>query len=190
MDRFFFKQSRETSGQKQSNVTVTNEETKDSEHATTANRQDDGDEVCGESTPAKKRKVRVIQDEHRKFQQKWTEEFLFVLHGSNPLCLLCKQTRSGFKRSNLERHFQTMHTKFNESYPRQSEIRKRKIEQLSSSLSGQQRLIHRTISTAERLTEASFEIAWILARGKKNLLRLRNCKRFLFGFSRNIVCRV
>ncbi len=83
------------------------------------------------------------------------------------MCLLCKQTRSGFKRSNLERHFQTTHTKFNESYPPGSELRKRKIEQLSSSLSEQQSLIHRTTSTAERLTEASFEIAWVLARGKK-----------------------
>ncbi len=149
-------------------MTVSNEGTKDSEHATTANRQeDDGDGVCGESTPAKKRKVRALQDEHRKFQEKWTDEFLFVLYGSNPLCLLCKQTRSSFKRSNLERHFQTTHTQFNESYPPGSELRKRKIEQLSSSLSKQQRLIHRTTSTAERLTEASFEIAWILARGKK-----------------------
>ncbi len=169
MDRFLIKQSHAPSGQQQSNVTVSNEGTKDSEHATTANRQeDDGDGVCGESTPAKKRKVRALQDEHRKFQEKWTDEFLFVLHGSNPLCLLCKQTRSGFKRSNLERHFQTTHTKFNESYPPGSELRKRKIEQLSSSLSEQQRLIHRTTSTAERLTEASFEIAWILPRGKKN----------------------
>ncbi len=169
MDRFLIKQSHAPSGQQQSNVTVSNEGTKDSEHATTANRQeDDGDGVCGESTPAKKRKVRALQDEHRKFQEKWTDEFLFVLHGSNPLCLLCKQTRSGFKRSNLERHFQTTHTQFNESYPPGSELRKRKIEQLSSSLSEQQRLIHRTTSTAERLTEASFEIAWILARGKKN----------------------
>ncbi len=91
-----------------------------------------------------------------------------MLHVSNPLCLLCKQTRSGFKRSNLERHFQTTHTKFNESYPPGSELRKRKIEQLSSSLSEQQRLIHRTTSTAERLTKASFEIAWILAQKKKN----------------------
>ncbi len=189
MDRFLIKQSHAPSGQQQSNVTVSNEGTKDSEHATTANRQeDDGDRVCGESTPAKKRKVRALQDEHRKFQEKWTDEFLFVLHGSNPLCLLCKQTRSGFKRSNLERHFQTTHTQFNESYPPGSELRKRKIEQLSSSLSEQQRLIHRTTSTAERLTEASFEIAWILARGKKKLFRLRNCERLPFGFSRNIVC--
>ncbi len=158
MDRFLIKQSHAPSGQQQSNVTVSNEGTKDSEHTTTANRQeDDGDGVCGESTPAKKRKVRALQDEHRKFQEKWTDEFLFVLHGSNPLCLLCKQTRSGFKRSNLERHFQTTHTQFNESYPPGSELRKRKIEQL----------YNRTTSTAERLTEASFEIAWILARGKK-----------------------
>jgi len=116
----------------------------------------------------------------------WIEEFFFVFHGSNPLCLLCKQTCSGFKRS-----FQTTHPQFNESYPPGRVIRKRKIEQLSSSLSGQQRLIHRTTSTAERLTEASIEIAWILAQGKKNPSQIQKIvKACFFGFSRNIICRV
>lgn len=117
--------------------------------------------------PSKKRKVRSIQDEHRKFQEKWTDEFLFVLHGTNPLCLICKQTSACFKRSNLERHFKTAHQTFNQSYPPGSELRTRKITQLIASLRVQQGLIHRTTSTAERLTEASFEIAWILARAKK-----------------------
>lgn len=168
MDRFLIKQSRKPDGQKQSGVT--NEENEDSEHAATENQYEDaGEGTSGQTAgvPSKKRKIRAIQDEHRKFQEKWTDEFVFVLHGSNPLCLICKQTRSGFKRSNLERHFQTTHPKFNGTYPPGSELRKRKIEQLTASLCGQQNLIHRTTSTAERLTEASFEIAWILARAKK-----------------------
>ena len=73
------------------------------------NQQEDIGEGTGRETAGviKKRKIRSIQDEHRKFQEKWTDEFLFVLHGMNPLCLICKQTRAGFKRSNLERHFKT-----------------------------------------------------------------------------------
>lgn len=164
MDRFVIKQGRKSDGQKQNSG---NEGDKDLQQTTQNSDAGEGTSEQAAGAPFKKRKVRTIQDEHRKFQEKWTDEFLFVLHGSNPLCLLCKQTRSGFKRSNLERHFQTTHPKFNETYAPGSELRRRKIEQLTASLSEQQKLIHRTTSTAECLTEASFEIAWILARAKK-----------------------
>ena len=75
----------------------------------------DGGETSGQSTnkntsqACKKRKVRPIQDEHRKFQEKWTEEYFFVLHDTNPVCLICQKECSGFKRGNLERHFRTTH---------------------------------------------------------------------------------
>ena len=76
------------------------------------NQHEDAGEGTSRQTsdvPSKKRKVRSLQDEHRKFQGKWTDKFLFILHGMNPLCLICKQTRACFKRSNLERHFKTAH---------------------------------------------------------------------------------
>ena len=79
-------------------------------------------------------------------------------------------------------------SKSNKSYPPGDKLRKRKTAQFAASLREQQNLIHRTTSTAERLTEASCEIAWILARRKENILR--NSKRLLFGFSRNIVHRL
>ena len=72
-----------------------------------------------------------------------------------------------------------MHPQFNEMYPPGSELGKRKILQLTSSLSGRQRLIRSTTCTAERLTEASYENAWILARGKKpfsDLEIVKNCE--------------
>ncbi|MEQ2297922.1 hypothetical protein AMECASPLE_039670 [Ameca splendens] len=103
MDRFLIKKGHKTDGE--SHSVVKNTEDNDSE--------DEEDEIqheddAGEGTSRqvhihnKKRKVRRIQDEHRKCQDKWTDEFLFVLHGKNPLGLICKQTRAGFKRSNLE----------------------------------------------------------------------------------------
>ena len=72
-----------------------------------------------------------------------------------------------------------MHPQFNEMYPPGSELGKRKILQLTSSLSGRQRLIRSTTCTAERLTEALYENAWILARGKKpfsDLEIVKNCE--------------
>uniref|UniRef100_H2ZW76 DUF4371 domain-containing protein n=1 Tax=Latimeria chalumnae TaxID=7897 RepID=H2ZW76_LATCH len=50
----------------------------------------------------------------RKFQEKWTDEFFFVLNeiSMKPVCLICQKTRSAFKRSNLERHHTTVHAGF------------------------------------------------------------------------------
>lgn len=142
------------------------DEENESEEAANKNQHEDTGEgtsrqTAGVTLPNKKRKIRSIQGEHRKFQDKWTDKFLFVLHSMNPLCLICKQTRAGFKRGNLVRHFKTVHPKCNESYPPGSELRKKKITQLTASLCEQQNLTHRTTSTAERLSEASYEIAWI-----------------------------
>ncbi|MBN3315765.1 GT2D2 protein, partial [Atractosteus spatula] len=125
------------------------------------------------------KRERSIHDEHRKFQDNWTDEFLFVLHGTNPLCLICHKTCSGFKRCNLECHFQTMHTKFNDTFPPGSNIRKNKIEQLTALLGEQQKLMHRTNSMSEHLTEATSEIVWILARAKKTFYDAEIVKDFL-----------
>ena len=135
---------------------------------------EDGGETSGQQTDCyegqvtKKRKVRAIQDEHRKFQEKWTEEFAFVLHGTNSLCLICQKVCSGFRRENLERHLRMTHPNFNKMYPPGSNLMKNKIEQLTALIVGQQKLIHRSTSAAKNLTEASFEIAWILAKHKKS----------------------
>uniref|UniRef100_A0A3Q3X6Y0 IRG-type G domain-containing protein n=1 Tax=Mola mola TaxID=94237 RepID=A0A3Q3X6Y0_MOLML len=93
---------------------------RESEEAANGNQHEDAGEGTSRQAAAvqsKKRKVRGIQDEHRKYQEKWTDKFLFVLHGMTPLCLICRQTRACFKRSSLEHHFKKAHPKFNESYP-------------------------------------------------------------------------
>uniref|UniRef100_H3AR21 SPIN-DOC-like zinc-finger domain-containing protein n=1 Tax=Latimeria chalumnae TaxID=7897 RepID=H3AR21_LATCH len=109
----------------------------------------------------KRRKVRALKDENCKFQEKWTDEFFFVLNeiSMKPVCLICQQTGSAFKRSNLEWHHTTVHAGFSEKYPPGSNLRKNKIEQLVTSFKSQQKIIKKK--------EASFEIAWILARHKK-----------------------
>jgi len=122
-----------------------------------------------EEEPRKKRKVRPLEAENRQFQEKWTEDFLFVPNESSTkaLCLICTQTCAAFKRSNIERHFTKVHADFNDKYLPGTNLRKNKIEQLSSLLKGQQKLLQRSTTVSESLTEASFEIAWILAKHKK-----------------------
>uniref|UniRef100_H3ANB4 Uncharacterized protein n=1 Tax=Latimeria chalumnae TaxID=7897 RepID=H3ANB4_LATCH len=103
------------------------------------------------------------------FQEKWTDELFFVLHeiSMKPICLICQQTGSAFKCSNLERHHTTVHAGFSEKYLPGSNLRKNKIEQLVTSFKSQQKIIKKSSSIAECLTEASFEITWILACHKK-----------------------
>uniref|UniRef100_H3ARQ8 SPIN-DOC-like zinc-finger domain-containing protein n=1 Tax=Latimeria chalumnae TaxID=7897 RepID=H3ARQ8_LATCH len=110
----------------------------------------------------KRRKVRALKDENRKFQEKWTDEFFLVLNeiSMKPVCLICQQTGSVFKRSNLEWHHTTVHKGF-------ITLEKNKIEQLAASSKSQQKIIKKSNSIAECLTGASFEISWILARHKK-----------------------
>uniref|UniRef100_H3AYD7 Uncharacterized protein n=1 Tax=Latimeria chalumnae TaxID=7897 RepID=H3AYD7_LATCH len=69
------------------------------------------------------------------FQEKWTDEFFFVLNeiSMKPVFLICQQTGSAFKRSNLEQHYTTVHAGFSEKYPPGSNLRKNKIEQLAAS---------------------------------------------------------
>ena len=53
---------------------------------------------------AKKRK---ICDEHRFFQDKWTNEYLFVkTKDDKSLCLVCMQVVSTLKEYNLKRHYE------------------------------------------------------------------------------------
>ncbi|XP_063610390.1 general transcription factor II-I repeat domain-containing protein 2A-like [Penaeus indicus] len=153
----------------------------------------DGGKTCGELASSskgqsKKRKTRPIQDEHRKFNDAWTEEFLFVAQGTNSLCLICQKLCSGFKRGNLERHLRTTHASFNQTFPLKSNLRKKKIEELSSHIAGQQRLIHRTSTVAENLTEATYEIAWILAKHKKPFTDAEVVKECFLASAEKMYC--
>uniref|UniRef100_H2ZY60 DUF4371 domain-containing protein n=1 Tax=Latimeria chalumnae TaxID=7897 RepID=H2ZY60_LATCH len=83
-----------------------------------------------------------------------------------PVYLICQQTGSVFKCSNLEWHI-AVHAGFSEKHPPGNNLRKNKIEQLAASFKSQQKILQNSSSVAECLTEASFEIAWILACHKK-----------------------
>ena len=118
--------------------------------------------------PMAKRRIRSIQEEHRKFQEKWTDKYLFVLHdGTSSLGLICQKAVNCFKQANLAWHLQLRHAHFDKTYPPQSNLRNNKIAQLKGQLKGQQQMMDRSSTVAEKTTEATYEIAWILERNKK-----------------------
>ena len=128
------------------------------------NQEDGGGEMqlanVANVTNVAKRRIRLIQ-EHRKFQEKWTDMYFFVLHdGTSSLCLICLQAVNCFKQANFQSH----HAHIDETYPPQSNPRNNKIAQLKGQHKGQQ-MMYSTV--AEKTTEATYEIAWILTRNKK-----------------------
>ncbi|GBP08788.1 General transcription factor II-I repeat domain-containing protein 2 [Eumeta japonica] len=54
-------------------------------------------------------KKRKVDAEGRQFQQKWTEEFFFILH--NGICLLCKESIQVMKEFNIKSHLKVYQNK-------------------------------------------------------------------------------
>lgn len=118
----------------QTHSVVTNSEENEDEAADHENETEDTGEGTSRQTrtagvPSKKTKGTNHTRWAEKISGKWTDLFCMA---RTPLCLLCRQTRAGLKRSNLERHYKTAHPKFNESYPPGSELRKKKMAQFTA----------------------------------------------------------
>ena len=80
-------------------------------------------------------KKREFDEENRSFKKKWTQQYAFILppSGSKPLCLICNECVALSKSSNLKRHYETKHRKFESMYQQKTEERKNKIDQLKFS---------------------------------------------------------
>ncbi|KAK7939582.1 hypothetical protein WMY93_002908 [Mugilogobius chulae] len=102
------------------------------------------------------------------FHVEWEEDFFFTQSFSKCICLICKVSIAIPKKGNVERHFRTVHKKYDSDYPPKSEIRKKKISELKTQLSGQQSRLLRPNSRAKASTEASFRVSHLLIKHKKS----------------------
>ncbi|XP_061525889.1 zinc finger protein 25-like [Phycodurus eques] len=71
------------------------------------------------------------------------------------------------KKGNVERHFRTVHGKYDTDFPPKSELRKRKVKELKSRLSGEQSFFTQHTSKAQAATEASFRVSHVIVKNKK-----------------------
>uniref|UniRef100_A0A087XA81 HAT C-terminal dimerisation domain-containing protein n=1 Tax=Poecilia formosa TaxID=48698 RepID=A0A087XA81_POEFO len=69
------------------------------------------------------------------FHAEWEE--VFTMSYSKRVCLICRCAIAIPKKGNVERHFQTLHN-YDIDVPPKSELRRRKVKELKSQLSGQQ----------------------------------------------------
>ncbi|XP_054831567.1 general transcription factor II-I repeat domain-containing protein 2A-like [Eublepharis macularius] len=101
------------------------------------------------------------------FNPEWEERFCFVELKGKSMCLLCSSTVAIPKKYNVQRHFETHHSAFSSCFPLGSELRKKKLEELKSTLAPQQPQFTRPAAPCKNTTIASFKIASLLAKRKK-----------------------
>ena len=75
---------------------------------------------------------------------------------------------AGFKKSNLQRHFQTKHASYDIQYPPDSEPRRRKVSELKHHLISQQACFTKFTGSSVRATAASFAVSEVIAKYKKH----------------------
>uniref|UniRef100_A0A096MF30 HAT C-terminal dimerisation domain-containing protein n=1 Tax=Poecilia formosa TaxID=48698 RepID=A0A096MF30_POEFO len=68
----------------------------------------------------------------------------------------------------MERHFRTLHKNYDIDFPPKSELRRRKVKELKSQLSGQESFFSHLTTKAKAATEASFRVSHLIVKHKKS----------------------
>jgi len=108
---------------------------------------------------------RKIEDENRKFQEKWEEMYFFVETNNRIQCLICQQTIAVAKEFNLSRHYNSLHGNKFKSYL--GKVRTEKIIQFKSSFEKQTNLFAKCNKKTEDSVKASYVICQMIAKASK-----------------------
>jgi hypothetical protein len=68
----------------------------------------------------------------------WENDLFFTMFRDKCVCLTCRASVALAKKKNLERHFSSIHKKYNLNVPPKSEIRKIKVKDFKAQLGAQQ----------------------------------------------------
>jgi hypothetical protein len=96
------------------------------------------------------------------------------------VCLICHSNVALAKKRNVEKHFKTVHKKYEIDFPAKSELGKRKVKELKSQLAAQQSIFSRPSSTSKAARIASFWVSRILEKHKKPFPDLEMVKEAFF----------
>ena len=107
---------------------------------------------------------RKYEKRNRSFKMEWEDDWTFTMQGDTPLCLVSKKLLNQKKGSNVKRHHETNHKNFSRDYLSKSQLRKIKLAELKSSLQNLQTFMTAFSKEADVITEASFLVAWNIAR--------------------------
>jgi len=106
-------------------------------------------------------KKHKISDEHRTFNESWTDLYFFITNNGKLLCLICKKTILTVNEYNVKRHYETEHKlKFDTLTGDLGQI---KIKYFKSSLTNQQNSFKLQHHQNESGVRASFVVAEMIA---------------------------
>jgi len=108
---------------------------------------------------------RKIEDENRKFQEKWEEMYFFHKVKDRIQCLICHQTVAAAKEFNLKRHYNTTHHQKFKNY--EGKMREEKVNQLKASVTAQSVFFTSTSKVSEGSVRASYVISEMIAKSSK-----------------------
>lgn len=106
------------------------------------------------------------------FNEKWELDYFFTMVNDKCCCLICLTSVAIAKKGNLERHFLSLHKKYQTDYPPNSELRRIKVGNLKSQLTNQQNIFKKPMLKTQAITTASFKASYLLA---------KKCKPFSDG---------
>ncbi|XP_063788777.1 general transcription factor II-I repeat domain-containing protein 2-like [Pseudophryne corroboree] len=110
-------------------------------------------------------KKRKVDAEGRQFQERWESEYMFVINGDKPVCLICYEAVAVMKEYNLRRHFETKHgAKFANFSPQEKQ---QKVQELKGSLHSQRNIFSKMTAKNDAAVKASYLVAEEIARASK-----------------------
>ena len=109
-------------------------------------------------------KKRKVADECRTFQDRWTEQYFFIVRGNKSICLICSDSVSVKKEFNLQRHSTTKHGEYAKLTGQE---RKYKLHCLHLSLQKQQCIFTRQNEESENNTQVSYIVSNLIAQHMK-----------------------
>ena len=97
-----------------------------------------------------------------------TEDNFFVYSHSKPVCLICNATVALAKKGNLERHFKTVHERYERNFPAKTPLHATKVRDLKAQLAARQSIFTKPKTQANKAaTVASYRISHVVAKHKK-----------------------
>lgn len=94
-----------------------------------------------------------VDNEGRRFQERWKLQYFFIENWNNCVCLICHETVALFKEYNVKRHDETKHAKAYNMLP-ESDLAE-KVKELQASLTTQQWFFTQAHKWNENITKAS-----------------------------------
>jgi hypothetical protein len=83
------------------------------------------------------------------------------------LCLISREMLHRNKRYNLNRHYISVHSQFEEKFPKKSKIREEKLQPLKNSFACERSTLLNAMNKNELTTKASYQVTEILAQKMK-----------------------